>query len=602
MKFLSNLLASTLGSLLALGVLVLFFVLLVTAIAASTDSTPSVADASVLVISLDHAIPERSVKDPFMKAFDDSPQYDLRDFSLAIEKAAADDRIEAIWLKVQGGSGAWATIEEVRQSLLRFRESGKPIIASGDDSSMDEAAYYLASTADSVFAPPQAMFEFNGFYIAAQFYQELLQKIEVEPQVVRAGKYKSAIEPFTRRDLSPENEEQMTSLLQSWNSVFLQAIAESRGMTPEAVAQIASDAAIFTSQGAYEAGLLDGLLFNDQVVDVFRNRLGMEDDDDLNTVYLADYVDVPASEAGIKSGNDGDIAIVYAVGTINSGESGYSPNPLMGGDVVGAETFNEAMKEARENDRVKAIVLRVNSPGGSAPAADAMWREIQMTADVKPLIVSMGDYAASGGYWISTPADTIVAQPLTLTGSIGVFSVFFNTGELMRDKLGITYDVVSTSPYADMFSGIRPLSPAEADLLSRSVQGTYHAFLQNVSRGRGLTEAQVDSIGQGRVWTGAQAKEIGLVDVLGGIDTAVAIAAEKAGLAPGSYHVRTLPHEKTFIERLSQSFETRVQSSIQRFTLSPLERAVLAQYHTATELINEQGTVQARIPALIDVR
>ncbi|HET6569317.1 MAG TPA: signal peptide peptidase SppA [Rhodothermales bacterium] len=601
MRFLSNLLASTLGTLIALFVVFVFFVVFIFAVAAASDSTPHVADSSVLVVTLDGAIPEISAPDPISQAFSDEPSYDLRDLNLALEKASVDERISAVWLQIQGLDAPWATLQEVRTALERFKKSGKPVYASSDDYAMDEATYFVASVADSVFSSPESGFEFNGFYLAAEFYSDLLEKLDVEAEVVRAGKYKSAVEPFLRDDLSPENQEQLTALLSSWNDVFLKSISAGRGIPVDSLQRILQQSALVTARDADSAGLLDALLYRDQVTDILKRRLHVEQDDDLHTISIASYARVPESSAGIKRGDDGDIAIVYAVGAILSGESGYNANPLLGGTTVGAETFNHAMREARENDRVKAIVLRVNSPGGSASAADAMWREISLAAEQKPLIVSMGDYAASGGYWISTPADTIVAEPLTITGSIGVFSIMFDASGLFANKLGITHDFVRTSPFADMYSGLRPLSDRERAILDTATQETYEAFLQNVANGRGMTTAQVDSIAQGRVWSGAQAQQLGLVDVLGNLDTAISLAAERAGLLPGSYRTRILPHPKSFIERIVESMNARASAVWTRLSTSPFERALAERVRLAHELVRMHGTVQAMLPADIAI-
>lgn len=601
MRFLSNLLASTLGAIIALFVVFMLFLVFIFALAASSNSTPRVEEGSVLVINLDGAIPEISAPDPLSQAFSDEPSYDLRDLNLGLEKAAVDKRISAVWLQIQGLNAAWGTLQEARTAIEHFKESGKPVYASSDDYSMDEATYFVASAADSVFSSPQSGFEFNGFYLAAEFYQDLLGKMDVKPQVVRAGKYKSAVEPFLRDDLSPENQEQLTALLSSWNGVFLNAISESRGMSVDSLQAILQQSAIVTARDADSAGLLDGLLYRDQVTDLLKRRVHTDPGEDLNTISLASYARVPESSAGIKRGDDGDVAVVYAVGAILSGKSGYNANPLLGGTTVGAETFNQAMREARENDKVKAIVLRVNSPGGSASASDAMWREITLAAAQKPLIVSMGDYAASGGYWISAPADTIVAEPLTITGSIGVFSVMFDASGFFANKLGITHDFVRTGPFADMYSGLRPLSDRERTLLGAATQETYNAFLQNVADGRNMTTAMVDSIAQGRVWSGTQAQQLGLVDVLGNLDTAISLAAEQAGLAPGSYRTRILPRPKSFIERVVESMNARATAVWARLTSSPLARALTEQARLAQELARMQGTVQAMLPADVSI-
>ncbi len=602
MRFLSNLIASTIGALLAIAILLFFGLVFLFALASTADQTPRVRAGSVLVAEFSGGVPEIQADDPFANVFGAGGTFDLKDFRESLRKAAVDDRIDALWIQMKGISASWATLGEIRRSILEFKKSGKPVLASSDDYYMDEAAYFIASAADSVFAGPQALFEFNGFYIAAEFYQHLLEKLDIEPQVVRAGRYKSAVEPYIREDLSPENEEQLTSLLQSWNNVFNQQVAESRGMEPSEVQRIAETEAIFSAEDGYKAGLLDGLLYRDQVLDIWKQRLGRDEDEDVEQISLKAYRRVPASEAGIRRGNEGEVAVVYAVGTLVSGESRTNRVPIFGGEQVGAETFMEAMRYARESDKIKAVVVRVNSPGGSAPASDAMRREIALTAEKKPVVVSMGDYAASGGYMISAPADTIVTDPLTITGSIGVFSIFFDVGGFFENKLGITFDAVKTSPHSDMLSALRPLTPQEAAILERSTGQIYEAFLNQVAETRNMDVARVDSLGQGRVWTGEQAVENGLADVLGGLHDAVTIAAEMAGLEEGTYSTRILPRPKTFIETLSESLNTRLSALWLRLNTSPTERMILEQLDVLRPLTEEYGAVQARLPIKIHVR
>lgn len=598
MRFLSNLLASALGTLLALAIIFFVMLLFFFAVIASSDQTPSVRSGSVLVIEMEGLIPEIVSGDPLMQALASEPGYDLRGLVVSIDLAAEDDRIEAIWIRLHGMQSPWSSLQEIRGALLRFKESGKPIYASSEDYTMAEAEYYVASAADSVFANEQAMFEFNGFYMTLEFYQNLLEKLEVEPQIIRAGKFKSAVEPFMREDLSPENEAQLMAILNTQNDEFMEAVAASRGLSVDSLKAQASGEAIITASRAFDAGLLDGLLYEDQVRDIIKRRLGVEEDEDLETVSMESYARVPASDVGLEVNREGDIAIVYAEGAIMSGES--SQGSPFSGAVLGAETLAKAMREARENEDVKAVVLRINSPGGSAAASDAMWREIKLTAEKKPLVVSMGSLAASGGYWIATAGETIVADPLTITGSIGVFALLMDVSGLFENKLGITFDGIRTSPYADIFSGVRPLSEAEQGLLGSFVDETYNDFLQRVAESRGIAPAQVDSIGQGRVWTGRDALEVGLVDTLGSLKNAVEIAARKAELGAGPYRVRVLPRPKTFVEQLSETLNAKVASAWTRLTGSALEEAVLRQARILAAAAESHGEIQARL--LYEVR
>lgn len=595
MRFFSTLMASVLGTLLAFALIFFLGLLFLIGLAASSDPQPVVRSGTVLQIPLSGPIPEQVTGDALTQALSNEPAFDLRDVRQALRKAAADDRIEAVWLQIEGVAASWATLQELHDALLDFRASGKPIYASSGEYAMSEGDYFLAVTADSVFAHPEAFFEFNGFSLDIMFYQGLLDKLEVEPQIIRAGTFKSAVEPFQRTDLSPENEEQLRTILNDQNEVFMTAVAARRGGTAASWQQRAAEQAIITAEQARDAGLLDALLYHDEVTDLFKTRLGVEADADLRTVQLEDYVYVPPADAGLVVGNEGEIAVVYADGTIMSGKSSAG--------ILGSETFGDAMEEARDDEDVDAIVLRINSPGGSAVASDAMWRAIRLAAEQKPVVVSMGDYAASGGYWIATAANgPIVAEPLTLTGSIGVFSIFFDLSGFFNDKLGITFDGVETSPYADMFSGLETLSEAERTLLQQMTDDTYDKFLRKVADSRELTVEEVDAIGQGRVWTGLQAQRHGLVDELGGLDEAIALAAEQVGLAEDTYRVRTLPRPKTFLEELNETLSTQAAHLWTRWSASPVERELLRYGHLLEDLARMHGTVQARLPVEVRIR
>lgn len=601
MRFLSTLVASTLGTLVAFGVLFLFFFLFVLAIAFSSDTTPPVLSGSTLVVEVDGPIPERITQDPFAEAFaDQRARYDLTDLKNALEKAAADDRIDGVWLKLKGTNAGWATLNEARAALLAYRKSGKPLIASSEEFGMSEKTYYLASTAHHVFAAPQAPFEFNGFYITSEFYKRALDKLDVEPQIVRAGQYKSAVEPFLREDLSEPNRTQLEAILATQNNRFMDAIATSRGIDRATLTQLASETAILNAEAAAEAGLIDSLSYHDQVVNFIQRNYGNDPDEDLTTISVPRYADVPFSEVGLTPASGGEVAIVYAEGQIVSGTTD-DVIPLGGTTMIGSTTFNEAMRDARTSSNVRAIVLRVNSPGGGVAASEAMWREVALAAEEKPVIVSMGNLAASGGYYIAAPADTIVADPQTITGSIGVFGLFFDAGGLFENKLGITFDAVRTSPYADIFSGVRPLSESERRLLESNVDNTYQQFLTRVADGRGMTTEEVDAIADGRVWSGEDARRVGLVDTLGTLGDALSIAAEKGGLGDGPYRVRILPRPKTFFERLNESLYTEAARLWMDATTSPAERALLQQRRTLQQLAREHGTVQARLPQTFSI-
>lgn len=602
MRFLKTVLASMLGALIAFGVLFTIMFLFLMVLAASADRAPSVRQGSVLVMEFTGSIPEIAPDDALLGALGGSPAADLAEIKEALRKAAADRRIAALWIKPHDLSTSWATLQEIRSAIVAFRKSGKPIIASGDEYTMSEPDYYLASAAQQIYAAPEALFELNGFFLNVEFYKSLIDRLHVEPQIVRAGRFKSAVEPFLRQDLSPENQLQLSALVGAISREFETAVSQSRKMTPARVAELSSQQALVTAEDAAKAGLLDGLKYENEVELILKQRLKKKQDDDLERISLSDYIQVPASQAGIKTGHDGDIAVMYAVGTIMSGSSEENPLPVVGGQVLGSKTFVSDMKKAAESDRVKAIVVRVNSPGGSAPAADAMWQAIREARKKKPVVISMGDVAASGGYWIVTATDMVVADPLTITGSIGVYSMLMDVSGLFEDKLGITFDAVRTNPHADMLSGLRPLDATERQLMERSIDGTYQAFLRKVATARKMTPARVDSLGQGRVWIGADARRHGLVDTLGTLETAISIAARRANLKPDNYQIRIYPRQRTTLERLTGAAETRIAQTWLRLTTSPAERTWIESVNQFRALSKEHGTVQARMPFSIDVR
>ncbi|MFK7847856.1 MAG: signal peptide peptidase SppA [Rhodothermales bacterium] len=602
MRFLSTLAATTLGALIAFGLMFFLGFMFLIAIAASTDQAPRVRAGSVLAIPLSGTIPEITSEDPLTQSFSSGPAYDLMQFKNALLKASADQRIDGIWLQIRGLSGSWSALQEMHQALEEFKEnSGKFIVASSEDRGIGEKAYFLATTADEIYANAQAPFEFNGFYLAAEFYKNVFDKLDIKAQPIRAGKYKSAIEPYIRSNLSPENREQLDALLSDQYEIFIQTVAKSRGLSKEAVVETMENDVILLASDAYREGLIDELLFHDEVEATIKEKLELEDDDDLRLVSLKSYIRVPDSEAGLTKGTEHDIAVVYAVGTIMPGKSGYSSNPLMGGDILGSATFNEAIRTAVDSDKVKAIVVRINSPGGSASASDAMYREIARAAESKPVIVSMGAYAASGGYWMAMAGDKIVANPLTITGSIGVFGMALDMSGLYENKIGISFDVVRTGQYADMYSGTRALSPQEIHLLEQSVDETYQTFLQLVAESRDMTVDEVHELAQGRVWTGMDAKENGLVDELGNIDRAIALAAEQAELEEGTYDIRRLPRPKTFFEQFNEALEARAQNVWLNFTSSPVEQLILRETENLKEIIEMNGQVQALLPTKITI-
>jgi protease-4 len=601
MRFLSTLTASVLGTLIALGLVVFFLFFFFFALALSGDTTPSVQPGSVLVLPVEGTIPERTADDPFQRAFGEGPSYDLRDLQTALRNAGQDERIEAVWLRMRGTSASWGTLEEVRASVTALQEQGMPVYASSEEFGLGEKDYYVASAADSVFVGPQASFEYNGFASILAFFQNTFDKLQVEPQVVRAGKYKSAVEPFIRSDLSEANREQIEALQSTVNTEFMGAIAEARSISPSALRQLAEDDALLRAEEAVDEGLIDGLRYEDEVRALLRAELDLPAQADLPTISVSSYQRVPASEAGVSFTGEGRVALVYGQGNIVTGDPDQNPfGPTS--QVMGSTPMIEALNEARTASSVEAVVLRINSPGGSAAASEAIWRAAQRTAEAKPLIVSMGGVAASGGYYVAAPADTIVANATTTTGSIGVFGLLWNAEGLFEDRLGVTFDDVTTSPYADLFAPTKPLAPSERRLFGRSIDSIYETFLRRVGAGRDMDTSAVHDVAQGRVWSGRDAEEVGLVDTTGTLRDAIALAGQAADLGDGPYRTQILPRPKTFVERLNERFATQVRTVWQSMAATPLERSLWRHKRVLRRVTGTNGSVQARLPYVPTIR
>ena len=601
MRFLSTLTASVLGTLIAFGLVVFFLFFFFFALALSGDTTPSVQPGSVLVLPIEGAIPERTSDDPFQQAFGEGPGYDLHDLQTALRNAGQDERIEAVWLRMKGTSASWGTLEEVRASIVRLQDQGMPVYASSEEFGLGEKGYYVASAADSVFVGPQSSFEYNGFTTIVAFFQNTFDKLQVEPEVVRAGKYKSAVEPFIRSNLSAANREQLDALQSTINTEFVEAIGASRSLSPASLRALAAEDALLRAEEAVDEGLIDGLRYEDEVRSLLRAELDLPPQADLPTTSVSSYQRVPASDAGVSFTGTGNVALVYGQGNIVSGDPDQSPfGPTS--QVLGSTPVVEALNEARTSTSTQAVVLRINSPGGSAAASEALWRAAQRTAEEKPLIVSMGGVAASGGYYMAAPADTIVANATTTTGSIGVFGLLLNAQGLLEDRLGVTFDDVSTSPYADLYTPTKPLAPSERRLLGRSIDSIYETFLQRVAAGRGMDTSAVNDVAQGRVWSGRDAKEVGLVDTTGTLRDAIAIAGAAADMGEGPYQTRILPRPKGFVERLNERFTTQITTVWQSMAATPLERSLWRHKRVLERVTGTNGTVQARLPYVPTIR
>lgn len=573
------------GSFLLLGILVA--ILSAVALTLGSDSEVTVRDGSVLHVTFDTPISERTSKNPFQNFSFSSSQnlkaLGLNDILKNIEKAKRDVNIKGIFLDLTSVSGAPATIEEIRNALIDFKSSKKFIYTYSEY--MTQGAYYLASVSDKIYLHPEGGLDFRGLGSEMMFFKGALEKLEIEPQIIRHGKYKSAIEPFLLDKMSPENRLQMEALMGSiWNHM-LNGISKSRGISVAELQRIADDFSTRDPKAALSLKMVDKVAYYDELLKDLQSSCQWKESDKPKFVSLTRY-----DKATVKSDKEFSnkkIAVIYAVGEINSGEAGD--------DAIGSTTIAGEIRKARLDSSIKAIVLRVNSPGGSALASDVIWREVVLAKKAKPVVASMGDYAASGGYYISCAADSIVAEPTTITGSIGVFGLMFNAQKMFNNKLGITFDTVKTGRFADMGSMTRPMREDERAMIENEIEKVYDVFITHVSEGRRISKAAVDSIGQGRVWTGLEAINIGLVDKIGTLDDAVKMAAKLARLE--NYRVVPLPRQKEFFEVLMEDLSAETETYFAKRELGENYR----YYSEIKKLINQQG-VLARMPFTLDIR
>lgn len=583
-NFIKQTLASLIGNLLGLtifsGLSTLGFLLILIAVASSQNSGPTVKDKSVLVFDLS------------MKITDSEPNSDellqktlsgrnensitLRKVVETLDKAGRDQRIVGIYIDGSNASSevGYASLREMRQALEKFRKTGKKIIAYSTD--WNEKEYYLSSVANQIVVNPMGAMEMNGLSSQPIFLAGALQKYGIGVQIVRVGKFKGAVEPLILDKLSPENREQTQKLLNDIWGEWRRAVGKSRNIQPQKLQAIANNQPILEATAAQANGLVDKTAYQDQVFTELKKLTGQEEKDQtLTKISLGDYAEVP----GESVDSDQKIALVYAEGEIVNGSGNDGE--------IGGDRFAKIFSKIRENSQIKAVVLRINSPGGSATAAEIMQREIKLTRQIKPVIVSMGDVAASGGYWIASDSNRIFAEPNTITGSIGVFGVLFN-GQKLGNNNGITWDTVKTSEYADQQTISRPKSAQELEVYQRSVDRIYNLFLQKVSQGRKLSTAKVAEIAQGRVWSGTAAKEIGLVDEIGGLNVAIEYAAKQAKLG-NNWELQEYPQVGSWPERFfgKKLDETKAKLGIEK-----------TEIKSNNPLINELGKFQQEIKIL----
>ncbi len=576
--------------------MVIFFGMLGSVLSSSGDISSKkpvkIEDNSALHVKLNYPIKDRASDNPFdnfdFNTFESKGSLGLNKILKAITKAKTDDKIEGIYLDLTTIPAGMATLEEIRNALVDFKKSGKWIISYAEI--YTQGTYYIASVSDKIYLNPAGMVEHRGLASELMFFKKALEKLDVEMQIIRHGKFKSAVEPFMLEKMSDANREQYQLILNTaWGSM-MDKVAKSRKISVEKLNELADNMTIQDAKIAKSEGLIDELFFKDQLLAELRSKLGTEEDDEINSVSLSKYAKTLSKKKKGKKEeekSDNQIAVVYASGGIESGKSKD--------DVMGSETISQAIREARLDDDIKAIVLRVNSPGGSALASDVMWREVVLAKEVKPVIVSMGNVAASGGYYISCAADKIVADEKTITGSIGVFGVIPNAQGLMENKLGITMDRVKTNKHADIMTVFKPLTGEERDIIQIGVEKIYDDFITKVAEGRGMTKEQVDSIGQGRVWMGLDALKIGLVDEIGGLDRAIEIASESAKLGD-DYTLVDYPKSKDPFEELIMELSGEVQSKVITKVLGTEYK-----YYQKLQNVTNQSGVMARMPFDIDI-
>lgn len=585
MNFFKSFLASCLGSLVAFIVafFLLFFLLaglIGTAISdGGNNNKVAINDNSVLHLKLDVPITEAEIENPFeglpLPGAGDAT-ISLLQFKQVIKSAASDSKIAGVYLDISVFMSGFATAKEIRESLLEFRKSGKWVIAYSEV--MTESAYYIASAADKVYLNPEGDLEFNGLAVEVSFFKKLFDKLEIKPEIFRVGDFKSAVEPFMLDKMSDANRLQLNELIEGINNEMIKEIAVSRNIEESKLKEISDKMMATNLQEAKKLKLVDSLLYYDQVLAELENKLGVTKESDIDFVKYNKY---KKTVTNTKT-SENEIAVIVAEGDIMPGKA--DPG------TIGSTTFAKEIRKARNSKKVKAIVLRINSPGGSALASDVMWREVTLAAKEKPVIASMGDYAASGGYYLAMGANTIVAEPNTITGSIGVFSVLFDMSSFLGNKIGITFDEVKTGDVGELITVTRPLTEQEKRIWQKRTDAIYETFTSKAAEGRKMNVEDLRKVASGRVWTGTQGKERGLVDELGGFDDAVKIAAEKAGVAD-NYKVRFYPKQKTFFEQWLSDLEENAKIKVLQDELGENYKMV----EQVKKLKTYQGA-QARMP------
>lgn len=560
-----------------------FFILIGLVASLSSTEKPTIGENGVLVLDLTNSFKEQAIENPlaFLNKSEDIDVPSLYNVQRLLKHAKNDANIKGVYMLCANNPNGYGASEELRRAILDFKTSGKFVIAFGE--TITQKGYYLGAAADKVYCHPQGGLDWSGYSTGMLYLKGMLDKLEIQPQIFYAGKFKSATEPLRETQMTEANRLQTGIWLGDLYNHFLKAVADTRKLDTANLRALAVNGSIQTAHDALKNHLVDGLLYDDQLKAEINQRLKAGKNAKINFVSLGDY----EKASDYQQSGDGRIALVYADGDIVGGKGDN--------ESIGSDEFRTLLRKLRLDDDVKAIVFRVNSPGGSSLASDVIWREISLTRKSKPVIVSMGDMAASGGYYIACNADSVFANEGTLTGSIGVFSILPNFQPFFKNKLGITFDGVKTAPYADMGNTNRALTEVEKRFLQNSVDSIYHTFKSRVAEGRKKDMDYVDSIAQGRVWTGSRAISVGLVDKIGGLQEAVVCAARMAKLS--SYKLREYPEKKNILEQVMDNYKKSVSSSLVKSEIGVEEYQILQQVKQVRKMVGEP---QSRLPFLMN--
>lgn len=584
---------ATVVGLILTGVLVFVLgVISIFTIVSSAETETMVRKNSVMILDLNGVLNERVPEDFYSLVSqitgENSGTYGLDDILASIKKAKEHDDVKAIYIKTRYLQTSYASLQAIRNALIDFKESGKPVIAYSD--MYTQGMYYLSSVADKVLLNPQGVVEWKGLSASPMFYKDMLEKLGIEMQVFKVGTYKSAVEPFTSTEMSEANREQVTAFLESIWGQMIDGVGKSRSISKVELNNLADEMLMFyPAEKTVQSGLVDTLIYQNDVRDYIKKIIDVDEDSKLRTLSLSDMIHVKRNVPKDKSGEI--LAVYYASGEIVD----YATGGINQGDeIVGSKVIRD-LRKLKENDDVKAVVLRVNSPGGSAFASEQIWHAVKELKAEKPVIVSMGNYAASGGYYISCIADTIVAEPTTLTGSIGIFGMFPSVKGL-ANKIGLSSSTVKTNTYADFGNMMQPLNANEKELMQMMITRGYFLFVDRCAEGRHTTREAIEKVAEGRVWTGEMAKELGLVDELGGMERAMEIAVAKAGLE--RYTVKSYPAKESFLSTL-------MSTSPSNYIKAQLMKTELGSYFNEFNILNnleKHSMIQARIPFELNVK